>query len=85
MPWIDTSNYSFLGFNQKNENKYFVFYYNIFFNLINSSLILIQVLFGWLYFFKFNFTLISIIILKEKKLKLIFYQNNFEIKLMINN
>ena len=32
MPWINTSNYSFLQPTiKKNENKFFVFYYNIFF------------------------------------------------------
>ena len=55
MPWIDTSNYSFLQPTiKKNENKFFVFYYNIFFNLINSSLNFLQVIFGW-YFIFFEF------------------------------
>lgn len=68
MPWIDTSNYSFLQPTiKKNENKFFVFYYNIFFNLINSSLIFLQVIFGW-YFIFLNFIVAFIlIIIFEKK------------------
>ena len=62
MPWIDTSNYSFLQPTiKKNENKFFVFYYNIF-NLINSSLIFLQVIFGW-YFIFLNFIVAFILII----------------------
>tara|TARA_B100000902_G_scaffold319126_1_gene311279 strand:+ start:1135 stop:2115 length:981 start_codon:yes stop_codon:yes gene_type:complete len=69
MPWIDTSNYSFLQPTiKKNENKFFVFYYNIFFNLINSILIFLQVLFGWYYIFlNLILAIISIIIFEKKK------------------
>jgi UDP-N-acetylmuramyl pentapeptide phosphotransferase/UDP-N-acetylglucosamine-1-phosphate transferase len=46
--WADTSNYSFLQpTKKKNTNKIFVFYTNIIFNIINSSLIFVQILFGW--------------------------------------
>ena len=48
LPWADTSNYSFLQPTiKKNKNKYFVFYFNIFFNLLNSLFIICQVFFGW--------------------------------------
>ena len=48
LPWVDVSNYSFLqpGI-KKNANKIFVFYINIIFNIINSLLIIVQILFGW--------------------------------------
>ena len=50
MPWADTSNYSFLQpSKRKNKNKYFVFYFNLLFNLLNSLFIFIQVMFGWYY------------------------------------
>ena len=63
MPWIDTSNYSFLQPTiKKNENKFFVFYYNIFFNLINSLIIFLQVIFGW-YFIFLNFIVAFILII----------------------
>lgn len=46
--WADTSNYSFLQPTiKKNTNKIFVFYTNIIFNIINSLLIIVQILFGW--------------------------------------
>ncbi len=68
MPWIDTSNYSFLQPTiKRNENKFFVFYYNIFFNLINSSLIFLQVLFGWYFIFLNLIVTFILIIIFEKK------------------
>jgi len=68
LPWIDTSNYSFLQPTIKNnKNKIFVFYVNIIFNIINSSLIVFQMIYGW-HFIILNF-LITLIMLKvyEKK------------------
>ena len=50
LPWVDTSNYSFLQPSKsKNKNKYFVFYFNLLFNLLNSFFIFIQIMFGWYY------------------------------------
>ena len=50
LPWADISNYSFLQPSKiKNKNKYFVFYFNLLFNLLNSLFIFIQVMFGWYY------------------------------------
>ena len=68
MPWADTSNYSFLQPGIKNnKNKFFVFYMNIVFNLINSFLILTQFYYGW-YFILLNILLTLIfIIFYEKK------------------
>ena len=63
LPWVDTSNYSFLQPSiKKNENKYFVFYFNSIFNLINTILIFIQILYGW--YFIFLNILISFITIK---------------------
>lgn len=48
MPWIDTSNYSFLQPSiKKNQNKFFVFKINFVFNILNSLLIIVQIYFGW--------------------------------------
>jgi UDP-GlcNAc:undecaprenyl-phosphate GlcNAc-1-phosphate transferase len=68
LPWADTSNYSFLQpIIKNNKNKNFVFYTNIIFNIINSSFILLQVIFGWYYiFFNFLLSLITIIIYEKK-------------------
>ena len=68
LPWADTSNYSFLQPTiKKNENKYFVFYLNILFNLLNSICILLQIFYGW-YFIFLNFLLtILIMIIYERK------------------
>jgi UDP-N-acetylmuramyl pentapeptide phosphotransferase/UDP-N-acetylglucosamine-1-phosphate transferase len=68
LPWADTSNYSFLQpIIKNNKNKNFVFYTNIIFNIINSSFILLQVVFGWYYiFFNFLLSLITIIIYEKK-------------------
>ena len=68
LPWADTSNYSFLQPSiKKNENKYFVFYFNLFFNLLNSMFIFIQVMFGWYYIFlNIIFTLITMKIYEKK-------------------
>ena len=68
MPWVDTSNYSFLQPTiKKNENKYFVFNLNIVFNLINSFLIFGQFYFGW-YLILLNILLTLIFInIYEKK------------------
>jgi len=69
LPWADTSNYSFLQpIIKNNKNKMFVFYTNIIFNIINSSFILLQLIFGWYYiFFNFLLSLITIIIYEKKK------------------
>jgi len=69
LPWADTSNYSFLQpIIKNNKNKTFVFYTNIIFNIINSSFILLQLIFGWYYiFFNFLLSLITIIIYEKKK------------------
>ena len=48
MPWVDTSNYSFLQPSiKKNQNKFFVFKVNIVFNILNSLFIIIQIYYGW--------------------------------------
>ena len=48
MPWADTSNYSFLQPTiKRNKNKYFVFYINILFNLLNGLFIIFQIFYGW--------------------------------------
>ena len=68
LPWADTSNYSFLqpGI-KKNENKYFVFYFNLFFNLLNSMFIFTQVMFGWYWIFlNMILTLITMKIYEKK-------------------
>lgn len=68
LPWADTSNYSFLqpGI-KKNENKYFVFYFNLFFNLLNSMFIFTQVMFGWYWIFlNIILTLITMKIYEKK-------------------
>jgi UDP-N-acetylmuramyl pentapeptide phosphotransferase/UDP-N-acetylglucosamine-1-phosphate transferase len=69
LPWADTSNYSFLQpIIKNNKNKNFVFYTNIIFNILNSSFILFQLIFGWYYiFFNFLLSLITIIIYEKKK------------------
>ena len=52
LPWADTSNYSFLQPSiKKNKNKYFVFYFNIFFNFLNSFLIVCQIIYSWHFIF----------------------------------
>jgi len=52
MPWADISNYSFLQPTiKKNNNKFFVFYINIIFNIFNSILIFSQLYFGWFVIF----------------------------------
>ncbi len=52
LPWIDISNYSFLQPTiKKNENKYFVFYFNIIFNFLNLIFILLQIYYGWHFIF----------------------------------
>ena len=68
MPWVDTSNYSFLQPNiKKNENKFFVFYINIIFNILNSILILSQIFVSW-YIIIFNILLTFIFLrIYEKK------------------
>ncbi len=68
LPWADTSNYSFLQPTiKKNENKYFVFYFNILFNFLNSIFILLQIFYGW-YFIFLNFLLtMLVIIVYERK------------------
>ena len=68
LPWADTSNYSFLQPTIKNNgNKYFVFYFNLFFNLLNSTFIFIQIMFGWYYIFlNIIFALIAIKIYENK-------------------
>ena len=68
LPWVDISNYSFLQPTIKsNNNKFFVFYFNIFFNILNSSFILLQILFGW-YYIVLNFIIATAaIIFYEKK------------------
>ncbi len=68
MPWVDTSNYSFLQPNiKKNKNKFFVFYMNILFNIINTVLIFGQLILGW-YLITLNI-LLTLIFLRiyEKK------------------
>ncbi|MDA7442182.1 hypothetical protein N8743_02050 [Candidatus Pelagibacter ubique] len=68
LPWADTSNYSFLQPTIKNNgNKLFVFYFNLFFNLLNSVFIFIQIMFGWYYIFlNIIFALITIKIYEKK-------------------
>ncbi len=68
LPWADTSNYSFLQPTiKRNQNKYFVFYINILFNILNSLLIFIQIKFGWYYiFFNFILTLVTMKIYEKK-------------------
>ena len=68
LPWADTSNYSFLQpIIKNNENKKFIFYVNIIFNILNSLLIFLQLIWGWYYIF-LNFLLTLIIInIYEKK------------------
>ena len=69
MPWADTSNYSFLQPTiKKNKNKVFVFYTNVIFNIINSLLILLQIIFGWNYILlNFLLTLVTIKIYEKIK------------------
>jgi UDP-N-acetylmuramyl pentapeptide phosphotransferase/UDP-N-acetylglucosamine-1-phosphate transferase len=69
MPWADTSNYSFLQPTiKKNKNKVFVFYANIIFNIINSLLIMLQIIFGWHYILlNFLLTLVTIKIYEKIK------------------
>jgi len=68
MPWVDTSNYSFLQPNiKKNKNKFFVFYINIIFNILNSFLILGQIFISW-HIILFNILLVIIFLrIYEKK------------------
>ena len=69
LPWADTSNYSFLQPTiKKNSNKYFVFYSNIFFNLINSFFIICQILFSWYFIFMNIFLVLIIMKIYEKKI-----------------
>jgi len=69
MPWVDTSNYSFLQPTiKRNINKFFVFKLNIFFNIINSLLIFSQFYFGWyLILLNILLALIFIAIYEKKK------------------
>ena len=68
MPWIDTSNYSFLQPTIKqNKNKFFVFYLNILFNFFNFIFILLQIFYGW-YFVVLNiFAAFLTLLIFEKK------------------
>ena len=68
LPWVDTSNYSFLQpAIKKSRNKFFVFYLNILFNIFNSLLMIMQILFGW-YFILLNILLtVSVLLIYEKK------------------
>ncbi len=68
LPWADISNYSFLQPTiRKNNNKYFVFYVNIIFNLANSVFIFVQIFYGW-YFIILNFLLaLATIFIYQKK------------------
>ena len=68
LPWADTSNYSFLQPTiKKNENKYFVFYLNILFNLLNSICILLQIFYGWYFIFLNFLSTILVMITYERK------------------
>ena len=68
LPWVDTSNYSFLQPTiKKNSNKYFVFYFNILFNLINSFFIICQILFGWYFIFMNIFLVLITMRIYERK------------------
>ena len=68
LPWVDISNYSFLQPTiKKNVNKYFVFYFNIIFNFVNSIFIFVQVLYGWYFIFLNCILVIIFIIIYEKK------------------
>ena len=68
LPWADISNYSFLQPTiRKNYNKYFVFYTNIAFNILNSILILIQMFFGWYFIFLNCLLAIATIFIYQKK------------------
>ena len=68
LPWADTSNYSFLQPTiKKNNNKYFVFYSNILFNLINSFFIICQILFGWYFIFMNIFLVLITMKIYERK------------------
>ena len=72
LPWADISNYSFLQPTIKNnKNKFFVFYFNIIFNLINSIFIFLQIFYGWYFIFLNCLLTILFIIIYEKKT----YQN----------
>ncbi len=68
LPWTDTSNYSFLQPSiKKNKNKYFVFYFNIFFNFLNSFLIVCQVIYSWHFIFaNIILTLVTMRIYEKK-------------------
>ena len=68
MPWVDTSNYSFLQPTiKKNSNKFFVFKFNIIFNILNSFSIYFQLIYGW-YFIILNLALSLVyLIIYEKK------------------
>ncbi len=68
MPWIDTSNYSFLQPTIKNNtNKFYVFYINILFNLLNSLLIILQIIYSWHFIFLNLLLSISLLLAYEKK------------------
>ena len=67
-PWADISNYSFLQPTIKNnKNKSYVFFLNLFFNILNTALIICQLFYGW-FIIIFNIILaIIFIIIYEKK------------------
>ena len=68
MPWVDTSNYSFLQPTiKKNNNKFFVFNFNILFNILNSLLIFFQLIFGWYIIFLNVLLVLIFMIIYEKK------------------
>jgi len=68
LPWVDTSNYSFLQPTiKKNKNKFFVFYLNILFNIFNSLFMIMQILFGWYFIFLNILLAISVLLIYEKK------------------
>ena len=68
LPWADISNYSFLQpIIKKNDNKYFIFYFNILFNFLSSICIFLQIFYGW-YFILLNcFLAIASIVIYENK------------------
>lgn len=68
LPWVDVSNYSFLQPGIKNnKNKFFVFNANLIFNIINSLLIIIQIIYGWYFIFLNILVTILTIAIYEKK------------------
>ncbi len=68
LPWVDISNYSFLQPTiKKNKNKYFVFYFNIIFNFLNSICIFLQIFYGWYFIFLNCLLALIFITIYEKK------------------